>query len=145
MKPMGRTTKRKFDVPSLTRSEVMARIPSINTKPELLVRRLLTHLGYRYRLHRSDLPGKPDVAFISRRKAIFVHGCFWHGHDCKRGARVPKTNREYWTAKIARNKVRDAAALTGLAGQGWNCLTLYECELGDAAGLAQRLNSFLQP
>lgn len=121
----------------------MARVKSRNTAPELLVRRMLTDLGYRYRLHRSDLPGKPDIAFIGRRKAIFVHGCFWHGHHCKRGARVPKTNREYWSAKIARNRARDAHSAARLMAMGWDVLALYECELRDPAVLRERLTTFL--
>lgn len=121
----------------------MARVKSRDTAPELLVRRMLTDLGYRYRLHRSDLPGKPDIAFIGRRKAIFVHGCFWHGHDCKRGARVPKTNREYWTAKIARNRARDADSAARLMAMGWVVLALYECEMRDGDTLRERLSAFL--
>ena len=127
----------------LTRSQVMARVRSRDTEPERLVRRLLSQLGYRYRLHRSDLPGKPDIAFISRKQAIFVHGCFWHGHGCKRGARVPKTNRDYWVAKIARNRARDATALERLAAMGWRCLTVFECEMKDREALTQRLDHFL--
>ncbi|MGH6787700.1 MAG: very short patch repair endonuclease [Novosphingobium sp.] len=127
----------------MNRSEVMARVRSRDTTPELLVRSILTSLGYRYRLHRADLPGKPDIAFIGRRKAIFVHGCFWHGHHCKRGARVPRTNTAYWTTKIARNRARDAAALTALAEMSWRALTLFECELRDAAALAARLRGFI--
>ena len=86
----------------------MSRIKGRDTKPELKVRRLLYGMGYRYRLHRKDLPGKPDIVFGSRRKVIFVHGCFWHGHSCKRGRRVPKSNVEYWQTKIARNVERHA-------------------------------------
>ena len=121
----------------------MARVRRRDTKPELLVRRALRDLGRTgYRLDRGDLPGRPDIAFIGRRRAIFVHGCFWHGHDCKRGARQPKTNVEYWRAKIARNVARDEAALGALADKGWRTLVLWECELkrGD---LAERLSAFL--
>ena len=89
------------------RSQVMARVKGRDTSPELKVRRLLTRMGVGYRLHRKDLPGRPDIAMAGRRLAIFVQGCFWHGHDCARGARVPKQNRTYWTAKIGRNRARD--------------------------------------
>ena len=128
---------------SLTRSEVMARVQSRDTKPERVVQQLLTALGHRYRLHRRDLPGNPDIAFIGRRKAIFVHGCFWHGHDCKRGARAPKANAEYWRAKITRNRTRDARALDQLEGLGWNALVMWECELREEAATADRLAAFL--
>ena len=122
----------------------MARVKSRNTAPERLVRRILTELGYRYRLHRADLPGKPDIAFIGRRKAIFVHGCFWHGHDCRRGARVPKANREYWVAKIARNRARDADAVARLEAMGWSALALHECELRDPELTRECLRGLLE-
>lgn len=125
------------------RSRIMRAVKGRDTSPEMIVRRLLHHLGYRYRLHRPDLPGKPDLAFPSRRKAIFVHGCFWHGHDCARGARAPKTNQDYWTAKIARNKARDADTIGRLRDLGWSALTVWECELKDRDVLADRLRSFL--
>jgi DNA mismatch endonuclease (patch repair protein) len=121
----------------------MARIRSGDTAPELFVRRLLTELGYRYRLHRKDLPGKPDIVFISRRRVIFVHGCFWHGHNCSRGARVPKANRDYWVAKIARNRARDVTVQAKLTEMGWKTLGLFECQLKDRAALSERLTSFL--
>lgn len=121
----------------------MRRVKARDTKPELLVRRTLRELGHvGYRLDRRDLPGRPDIAFIGRRRAIFVHGCFWHGHDCKRGARAPKTNAEYWRAKIARNVARDAAALDALAARGWRALVVWECELRQE-GLARKLDRFL--
>lgn len=128
----------------LTRSQIMARVKAKNTKPELLVRRLLTDMGYRYRLHRADIPGKPDIAFIGRRKAIFVHGCFWHGHDCRRGARAPKDNGDYWREKIARNRKRHHAVLAMLDGSGWRALTLWECELRDQDALRARLKAWLE-
>ena len=127
----------------LNRSETMARVRSRDTKPELLVRRLLTKLGYRYRLHRADLPGKPDVAFIGRRKAIFVNGCFWHGHDCKKGSRRPKSNQDYWLTKISKNQKRDAVNQAALLNLGWDVLILWECELRNQDQLAQRLKNFL--
>ena len=122
------------------RSRVMARVRGKNTRPELAVRRLLWRAGHRYRLHRRDLPGSPDIAFIGRRLAVFVHGCFWHGHDCSRGARAPKQNAEYWRAKIARNRARDTAAEVALAAQGWRTLTVWECELKDEPALLARLD-----
>lgn len=120
----------------------MARVKARNTEPELIVRRLLTRMGHRYRLHRGDLPGRPDIAFIGRRKVIFVHGCFWHGHDCARGARTPKANAEYWIAKIARNRARDVAAAATLTEAGWASLTLWECDLRDEAALTARLQAW---
>jgi DNA mismatch endonuclease (patch repair protein) len=121
------------------RSAVMARIKSQDTKPELLLRKLLTGLGARYRLQRKDLPGKPDVVMPGRRLAFFVHGCFWHGHDCARGSRVPKANRDYWLAKVARNKARDARAVEALAADGWRVETIWECEMKDVEALKARL------
>ena len=122
----------------------MARVRSRDTTPELIVRRLLTKLGYRYRLHRADLPGKPDIAFIGRRKAIFVHGCFWHGHDCPRGARQPKANADYWRAKIARNRARDVATMKALLAMGWRVSVVWECDLRDEAATSTRLDDFLR-
>ena len=100
-------------------------------------------MGARYRLHRADLPGKPDIAYGRRKLAIFVHGCFWHGHDCARGARAPKTNADYWRTKIARNKARDEKALAAYAAMGWRTLTVYECELKDEVLVRDRLTSAL--
>ena len=121
----------------------MSRIRGRDTEPEMAVRRLAHRLGYRYRLHRKDLPGKPDIVFGPRRKVIFVHGCFWHGHSCKRGSRVPKSNVEYWRKKIARNVERHSDQLKKLATTGWSGLTLWECELTDEDAVAQRLRAFL--
>jgi DNA mismatch endonuclease (patch repair protein) len=121
------------------RSAVMARVKSQDTKPELLLRKTLTALGARYRLQRKDLPGKPDLVMPGRRLAFFVHGCFWHGHDCARGARVPKANRDYWLAKVARNRARDAASAEALEAAGWRVETLWECEMKDAGALKARL------
>jgi DNA mismatch endonuclease (patch repair protein) len=125
------------------RSAVMRRVKSKHTAPELKLRKLLTALGYRYRLHRADLPGKPDLVFPGRRKLIFVHGCFWHGHDCARGARAPKNNADYWQAKITRNRARDATHQEALTSAGWRVLTIWECEMKDDAALAERLLEFL--
>ena len=117
----------------------MRRVGSKDTGPELTVRRLLTSLRLRYRLHRKDLPGAPDIVLPGRRLALFVHGCFWHGHDCKRGARAPKTNADYWRAKIARNVARDAASLAALADLGWWAEVIWECELKTPDALTERL------
>ena len=119
-----------------TRSRVMARVKSKDTGPEQTVRKALTRLGARYRLHRKDLPGSPDIVLPGRRLAIFVHGCFWHGHDCARGARVPKANADYWIAKIGRNRDRDVRNAAVLTEQGWRVITVWECDLkaSDAAG-----------
>ena len=118
----------------------MARVRSRDTGPELRLRRLLTGLGARYRLHRKDLPGSPDVVMPGRRLAFFVHGCFWHGHDCARGSRKPKANAEYWTAKIDRNRARDARVEAGLILAGWRVLSVWECELREP-GFAARLTA----
>ncbi len=125
------------------RSRVMRAVKGKDTGPEMSVRRMLHKLGYRYRLHRKDLPGKPDLVFPGRRAVIFVHGCFWHGHDCKRGARIPKTNTEYWTGKIGRNVERDAQAIKDLEATGWRVIVVWECELRDLDNLQHRLVTFL--
>ncbi|HAK62294.1 MAG TPA: very short patch repair endonuclease [Alphaproteobacteria bacterium] len=125
------------------RRRTMQAVKDKNTAPELAVRRLAHALGYRYRLHRKDLPGKPDLVFPSRRKIIFVHGCFWHGHDCRRGARTPKSNRDYWLAKIARNRARDLKARKALSEAGWRVLTLWECGTKEPAVLRTILRDFL--
>ena len=129
--------------PPEKRSAVMRRVKGRNTTPELKVRRALTALGARYRLNRRDLPGSPDIVMPGRRLAIFVNGCFWHGHDCSRGSRVPKANREYWTAKVARNVARDQRTARALAEQGWRVETIWECDLKDGAALNERLASML--
>lgn len=126
------------------RSAVMRQVKGSGTTPERTLRRLLTGLGARYRLNRKDLPGSPDIVLPGRRLAIFAHGCFWHGHDCARGARVPKTNRDYWLAKVGRNRIRDAAAAEALSGSGWRVEVIWECEMKDEAALADRLARLLQ-
>lgn len=125
------------------RSAVMRRVKGRDTTPERTVRRLLTRLGARYRLHRKDLPGNPDIVMPGRRLAVFVHGCFWHGHDCARGARAPKANRDYWTAKIARNVARDERSREALTAGGWRVETIWECELKDEAAVSARLKAVL--
>lgn len=128
---------------SQERSRIMRRVKERDTGPEMVVRRLVYSLGYRYRLHRKDLPGKPDLVFAGRRKVIFVHGCFWHGHDCKRGARLPKTNVEYWVQKIARNKKRDKEHEMTLTNARWDVLVVWECQLRDEKRLSETLMAFL--
>lgn len=129
---------------SATRSAIMRAVKGRDTKPEMEVRRLLRAFAPGYRLNRADLPGKPDIAYVKNKRAIFVHGCFWHGHACARGARRPKTNASYWIAKIARNKSRDREARKKLRTSGWRVLTLWECELRDARKLTGRLRRFLR-
>lgn len=128
------------------RSAIMRAVRSKDTGPEMIVRRLVHGLGFRYRLHRRDLPGAPDLVFAGRRKIVFVHGCFWHGHDCARGARRPKANADYWLAKIGRNVERDRRNLHLLEAAGWRVLTIWECELlkGRRALLEEKLQAFLQ-
>ncbi|MEE3626408.1 very short patch repair endonuclease [Nitrospirillum sp. BR 11752] len=123
-------TKRKSKAkrPPLTRSQVMSRVRGKDTKPEMAVRRALWAAGYRYRLHAKDLPGRPDIVFRSRKIAIFVHGCFWHGHEGCPGHRIPKSRSEWWAAKIARNKARDAEVRGELEGMGWTVMVVWECE-----------------
>ena len=125
------------------RSAVMARVKGRGTGPELVVRRLLWGLGARYRLNRKDLPGKPDIVMAGRRLVVFVNGCFWHGHDCARGARVPKANRDYWLGKVARNRARDAETRERLEAAGWRVETVWECELKDRDALEKRLKALL--
>jgi DNA mismatch endonuclease (patch repair protein) len=125
------------------RSAVMRRVKGRDTTPERTVRRLLTKLGARYRLHRKDLPGNPDIVMPGRRLAVFVHGCFWHGHDCARGSRVPKANRDYWTAKVARNVARDERSREALIAAGWRVEAIWECELKDEAAVSARLSAML--
>jgi DNA mismatch endonuclease (patch repair protein) len=125
------------------RGRIMRAVKGRDTKPEIAVRRLAHRLGYRFRLHRPDLPGKPDLAFPGRKAAIYVNGCFWHGHACKRGARVPKANRSYWMAKIARNMKRDRVNLRRLRSLGWRGLVIWECAIKDGARLAAKIRRFL--
>jgi DNA mismatch endonuclease (patch repair protein) len=125
------------------RSATMRAVRSENTTPEIIVRKLLHSLGYRYRLHVRGLPGTPDIVFPSRKKSVFINGCFWHGHNCPRGARVPKSNTEYWLRKVARNRLRDIASRKKLRADGWTVLVLWECELSDEPRLLRTLTRFL--
>jgi DNA mismatch endonuclease, patch repair protein len=125
------------------RSKNMARIGSKDTVPERAVRSLVHSMGYRFRLHRADLPGKPDLVFPARRKVIFVHGCFWHGHKCPRG-RAPSSNTEFWNAKIAGNKKRDRKSTAALRAMGWSVLSVWQCETKNDARLTRRLRAFIK-
>ncbi|HOV86931.1 MAG TPA: very short patch repair endonuclease [Syntrophobacteraceae bacterium] len=125
------------------RSWIMSRIHGSNTRPELQVRKVLHAMGFRYRLHYSKLPGKPDIALPGRKKAIFVHGCFWHGHpDCPR-SKLPSTNVEFWKAKIGRTMERDRENAEALARLGWEVLVLWSCETRRRKVLIQKLEDFL--
>jgi DNA mismatch endonuclease, patch repair protein len=129
--------------PSESRSANMRAIKSRDTGPELIVRRLARAIAPGYRLHRKDIPGRPDLAWIGHNRAVFVHGCFWHGHDCKHGSRVPKQNRDFWVAKIAGNRARDARNLAALEARGWRALVIWECELKPELSVSERLAAFL--
>ena len=119
----------------LSRSETMARVKSTDTTPEMIVRKAVHAAGLRCRLHRSDLPGTPDIVFPSRKVAVLVHGCFWHSHvGCPR-ARIPSTRRDYWVPKLARNAARDAANAEALRAAGWRVIAVWECELKDPSRL----------
>ncbi|WP_242540531.1 very short patch repair endonuclease [Trinickia mobilis] len=122
----------------------MRRVRGKDTQPELLVRRLLHGLGYRFRIHRSELPGKPDIAFIRRRRLIFVHGCFWHQHGCGH-YKMPQSSTDFWHKKLASNVERDRRHMQQLHDDGWQVLVIWECELRDRSALANRLTAFLGP
>lgn len=124
------------------RSRIMRAIRPKNTRPELLVRKLLTAMGYRYRLHRKDIPGCPDIAFIGQKKAIFVNGCFWHAHNNCPIAHVPDSN--FWREKLAANRARDKRNLASLGSIGWKSLTLWECELQNERRVRSSLSKFLK-
>jgi DNA mismatch endonuclease (patch repair protein) len=126
------------------RSANMRAVRSRNTQPEVRVRQIAYALGYRFRLHFRKLPGKPDIAFPGRRKAVFVHGCFWHRHKGCRRAGIPKSNRAFWRAKLARNASRDAEELAAIRKQGWRALVIWECEIKNERRLAARLRRFLR-
>ena len=133
-------------VSSEKRSNNMRRIRSKNTKPEMVVRRLVFNMGYRFRLHDNKLPGKPDMVFASRKKIVFIHGCFWHHHldpSCKI-SRLPKSRTDYWIPKIQRNVSRDEEIIESLNMLGWSTLVIWECELGNMDILKLKLSQFLQ-
>lgn len=123
------------------RSKIMRSIRAKDTRPELLIRKVLTTLGYRYRLHRKELPGTPDIAFIRRKKAIFVNGCFWHGHEGCPIARIPEN--DFWRQKLVRNRERDSQAISDLKKIGWDVLVIWECELQNLNLVAERCKLFL--
>ncbi|MGD9688434.1 MAG: very short patch repair endonuclease [Phycisphaerales bacterium] len=125
------------------RSKCMAAIRGKNTKPELIVRSIAYRLGYRFRLHAADLPGKPDLVFRSRRAVVFVHGCYWHMHVCKRGRSTPTTNAAFWRAKRNKNRERDRRTLASLRRAKWRVLVIWECRVRDPIKLAERLSVFL--
>jgi len=127
------------------RSENMRRIRGKDTSPELAVRKLCREIGFSgYRIHRKELPGKPDLAWIGRKLVIFVHGCFWHAHDCSEGLRKPKSNQQYWIPKIKRNQQRDAENIRNLRAAGWHVLVIWECEIAEKCLLSLKLLNFLQ-
>lgn len=123
------------------RSRAMGRVAQFNTPPELLVRKILHRLGRRFRLHRKDLPGRPDIVLSKSKKAIFVHGCFWHRHDCRK-ATTPKTNVEFWNKKFADNVARDKKAIAELQCLGWGSMIVWECQTSDIDALTESLAAF---
>jgi DNA mismatch endonuclease, patch repair protein len=125
------------------RSEFMARIRSKDSRPELIVRKLVFTLGYRYRLHAKDLPGQPDIVFRPRHKVIFVHGCFWHLHGICSIAHIPKSRTDFWVRKLQGNRVRDRRNMRSLARKGWKVLTIWECQLRDTGRLEVLIRTFL--
>lgn len=139
----GRNRQLMDSISRRSRSENMRRIRSANTKPELAVRSLTHRLGFRFRIHRRDLPGSPDLVFPSKQKVIFVHGCFWHQHRGCIDGRLPKSNTEYWLPKLANNKKRDKKNRSRLARLGWKCLVIWDCQTVDGKKLKQQLKAFL--
>lgn len=125
------------------RSAVMARVRSKNSRPELVIRKMIYGMGYRYRLHAGELPGRPDIVFRSRRKAIFVHGCFWHRHKECALARLPKSRLEFWIPKLEKNRQRDGQVGTLLKKMHWRILTIWECEIDNPAKVENRIRRFL--
>lgn len=126
------------------RSRIMASVKGRDTKPEMAVRSIAHELGFRFRLHRDALPGRPDLVFPGRRKVVFVHGCFWHGHACKR-EKMPKSNEAFWTTKVATNRARDKRVRRELRALGWASLVLWECETKRPATVERKLLIFLGP
>ena len=126
------------------RSKNMAAIRSKNTRPEMVIRKLVFRMGYRYRLHSKTVTGKPDLVFPSLRKAIFVHGCFWHMHDCRYGRVIPKTNADFWEKKRLGTAVRDKNTFNILHGEGWKTCTVWECELKNLGEVEAKIRRFLE-
>ncbi len=123
------------------RSEVMSKVRGKNTTPERKVRSLLHSLGYRFRLHRKDLPGKPDIVLPKYKAVIFVHGCFWHGHTCSKGEKLPKSNADFWGKKIHDNISRDKKNIEALEALGWKVFVVWECQIKDIAHLTKTIRS----
>ncbi len=138
---MGRRAK---SAGVLTLTERMRRIRKTDTKPEMIVRRLVHAMGFRYRLHGGKLPGKPDIVLVRHRKAIFVHGCFWHRHHCPDGRKLPRSKPEYWGPKLERNRRRDETNIEQLRAMGWDVLVVWECETRKKQDLVHGLTRFLQ-
>ncbi len=127
------------------RRKCMAAIRANDTKPELIVRSIAHRLGFRFRLHAADLPGKPDMVFRSRRAVVFVHGCYWHLHSCRRGRSTPTTNAAFWRLKRLRTRIRDGRTSALLRRAGWRTLVFWECQLRDRLQIAEKLEQFLGP
>lgn len=143
LQPMSNKNMKKTGVKK-SRREIMQAVRSKNTKPEMLVRKLVHKMGYRYRLHKKGLAGSPDMVFPKQQKIIFVHGCFWHGHDCLSGKNKPSSNREYWGPKLKRNMERDKENQAILKAEGWKVFIVWECETKDQDVLSKRIRSFLK-
>jgi DNA mismatch endonuclease, patch repair protein len=126
------------------RSEIMGLVLAKNTRPEIAVRKLLHKLGYRFRLHRKDLPGNPDIVLARWRTAVFIHGCFWHRHEGCPNTRTPKSKIDFWTSKFDENIRRDRSVRERLEALGWRVLVIWECELKDPAALAERIRRFFE-
>jgi DNA mismatch endonuclease (patch repair protein) len=125
------------------RSWMMGRVKNKNTAPEIKLRKLVFSMGFRYRLHCKDLPGHPDIVFRGRKKVIFMHGCFWHGHpDCK-ASKLPETRKDFWNTKINSNQVRDRENIRDLENLGWKVLIIWQCELNDVLNITEKIRSFL--
>lgn len=134
-----------MDTPTKTeRSRRMARVCSMHTKPELKVRSLVEKLNLRFELHDWHLPGRPDIIFRRKRKAIFIHGCFWHRHFCRNGQRLPKSRVEFWQGKLQANKKRDAKNYRRLNREGWHYMVVWECQLKESRSLKQRIQNFFR-
>lgn len=127
------------------RSQIMSKISGKNTLPEMTIRKLLFSMGYRYRLHRKDLPGSPDIVFPGRKKIIFINGCFWHGHDCKRAA-LPKSNKDFWESKINGNIERDKINFIKLSDMDWKYLVIWQCEIkkSNLDTLSNKMDDFIR-
>lgn len=135
----------RFDnLTNAQRAACMAAIKGVNTQPEIRTCRIVRSLGYHYGTHRKDLPGKPDIVFARRQQVIFVHGCFWHMHNCKRGKSTPKTNARFWRFKREATKRRDRRASAALRRDGWKLLTVWECQARDEVKLVRRISKFLE-